>query len=284
MPSDKAHKPKQAPKSSGPVYREIESTRIEAPDAPARMTMDEQKLHELIDSIREVGLIEPIVVRANGDKFQVLAGHRRFIACTALDMPTIPCIIRSVEHISSEAITLHENEHREDLNPAEQAVYFGKLLETVCEGDTDKLAARTHYTRGHVEGRLLLLKGDQGVFDALSRQQITIGVAVELNKVQDVGIRAVYLDAALKSGASVAMVREWRIRANSVYGSDLPVPPDAEIAGAAAMPPPTFTMDCMFCNASTEPWALELVYLHRWCRQAINNALGIGPPDQAPKG
>lgn len=253
--------------------RLIPTAKIIPPHNPARMTMDEQKLEELIDSIRAVGLIEPLVVEPEGDVFRILAGHRRFVACSALGMPSIPCVVRAKGEIDGEAITSHENAFREDLNAAEEAKYFAGILDTACGGDTDVLAARVRHTRSYVEGRLQLMAGDSQVLDYLGKGSIQIGVAMELNKVADPGMRLVYLDACLKGGASVALVREWRVKANATYGDNLPMPPDQALLGVAAPVVPVLTLSCFFCGSSEDVYAMELLYLHRHCRRAIDGVV-----------
>lgn len=253
--------------------RLIPTAKIIPPHNPARLTMDEVKLQELIDSIAAVGLIEPLVVEPEGDVFRILAGHRRFIACSALAMPNIPCIVRAVGEIDGEAITSHENSFREDLNPAEEAKYFQELLESKCGGDTDQLAARVRHTRSYVEGRLLLFAGDPRVLEAFGAGTIQLGVAHELNKVADSGMRLVYLDACLKGGASVSLVRQWRMQSNAQYGENLPTPPDQAPAGVVALPAPVLTLSCFFCGSQEDVYAMELLYLHRHCRRAIDSVV-----------
>ena len=253
--------------------RMISTEKIRPPKNPSRETMDEAKLQELIDSIALLGLIEPLVVEPEGELFYVLAGHRRFVACQALALPEIPCVVRKPSNIAGEAITAHENAFREDLNPGEEAKYFAGLLDTSCGGDTDVLAAKVGYSRQYVEGRLALIAGDSQVFDALLKGSIAIGVAVELNKVRDHGMKLVYLDSCLRGGASVTLVREWRIKANLLYGDNLPTPGDQPPAGVVTLPAPQLTMACFFCGSDQEVYAMELVYLHRFCKRAIDNVV-----------
>jgi ParB family chromosome partitioning protein len=260
------------------TYRDIPIEQLLEPARPARETMDEEKLTELIESIREVGLIEPLVVQPEGEYFRILAGHRRYICCKALGMARIPCVIRPLGPVDGEAIKDHENAFREDLNPAEQAKYYLALLEERCEGDVDKLCERVRRPRNFVEGRILLASGDAGVFEALSQGRIQIGVAVELNKVTDAGLRLVYLDAAVKGGASVALVREWRIKANSLYQEPLPTLADQPPAGILDMPAPHLKNECFFCQSPEHMYLMDLVYLHRYCREAIVNRLLGGQP------
>ena len=254
---------------SGRVYREIDIALILEPLKPARETFDEQKLAELIDSIREVGLIEPLIGELEGENFRVHAGHRRLIACRALDFRRVPCLISPAGALSGDALKAHENIFREDLNPGEEALYLQGVLETIGKGDVDILAARLHLTRGYIDGRLNLLRGDPRVLQALKDNAISVGVAHELNKVVDSGVRFMYLDAAMQGGASVRMVRDWRTRANAqttLAGTEFaPAPP----AGAADQIAPIDTMVCFLCQDPEDKWEMELLYAHKRCRKII---------------
>lgn len=264
---------KTKPRSEKFVAKSIPIEDLLEPLRPARETMDEVKLQDLIDSLSAVGLIEPLVVMPEGKKYRIYAGHRRFLAAKALGWSHVNCVIRSGADPGDEAITDHENAFREDLNPAEESRYYSHLLETKCSGDVDLLCARVRRSRAHVEGRILLSSGDQQVFDNLSAQRIQIGVAVELNKVNDAGLRLVYLDAAVRGGASVALVREWRIKANAMYGENLPDLADQPLTGVAAPIAPKLDMGCFFCGSDEHLYMMELLYLHKFCRQAIERIM-----------
>ena len=269
MPSDtrpKSSKPSVPPKFEA---REIALSKLLEPSKPSRQTFDEIKLQELIESIRSVGLIEPLVVFAEGSKFRIHAGHRRFLACRALQMDFIPCVVRDSKLSSGEAVTVHENVHREELNSAEEAVYFAQLLEEQCGGDVDKLCDLVRCNRPYVENRLLLFQGEPKVLEALGAAHISIGVAQELNKVVDAGMRLVYLDAAIRGGASISLVRDWRVKANLLYSNGTIEPGLQNPSPEQMLSPVQLDCSCFFCGDDKHVYAMELVYLHRYCRQAL---------------
>ena len=235
--------------------------------------MDEDALHELTSSIQVVGLIEPLIGEEEGSKVRVHAGHRRLIAARAAGLLRVPCNVYPAGCVDGEAIKEHENMGREELNPADQAKYYGRLLETRCGGDVDRLCAMVKKERSYVEGRLLLLLGDGNILQALSDRAISIGVANELNKVKDRGHRLAYLDAAMQGGASVRMVRDWRIQANQVEPGEAVDLTPAPLAGVAAQPQEVFRMVCCCCDGDEEPYSMELVYVHRFCKKKILDPL-----------
>ncbi|MGH9447308.1 MAG: ParB/RepB/Spo0J family partition protein, partial [Terriglobia bacterium] len=191
------------------LLQKIDLANIVDPLAPVRAQIDPASLQELADSIRELGLIQPIVVRPAGEKFEVVAGHRRLMACRMLDLPAVECLVR--ENAGEADVTaerLHENLIRKDMTPVEEAVVYAELFEKY--GDLERVAAMAHRSLAVVERRLALLAGDAAIRDALHAGEISSGVAEELNRVKDKTTRAFLLRFAVAEGATVNKVSAWR--------------------------------------------------------------------------
>jgi ParB family chromosome partitioning protein len=250
------------------TLREIPLELIDPPEVAIRESMDQTALEELTDSIREVGVLQPILVLPGDGRYRILAGHRRFIAAGRAALRTIPAVVRALYAGAGEAVTVHENAFREDVNPAEEARYFAHLLEHSCEGDVDKLCRLTRQKRGYVEERLILLRGDPEVLAALKERRISMAVARELNRIQDQGYRRMYLDAAARGGATARMVQEWRIHSDRVIPVEPPAPGDGtnQFSG---LPAPITTMMCFLCDGTDDVHEMELLYVHRACRKVI---------------
>ena len=117
------------PAADEPI-RELPLTRMQAGRYQPRTRMDETALQELADSIREHGLLQPIVVRPIGeDRYEIIAGERRFRAAALAQLRTVPVIVREVSDENALAIALIENIQREDLNPLEEATAIRRLIE-----------------------------------------------------------------------------------------------------------------------------------------------------------
>lgn len=252
-----------------PIDKSIPVEQLSGPAEAMREGMDEEKMQDLIASIQEVGLINPLAVVPRGDGFEVKAGHRRLIACISLGWRAIPCRVYPAGCQIDEAIKAHENAFREDLNPAEEARYFGRMLATACENDVDKLVAMMHLTRDYVEGRLLLLAGDEDVLQALAASKISYGVAQWLNKCKDRLTRITYLQAAVDGGASVRLVRDWVTRANTLQELQENAPPnpsaDVPRTGSASTPP----LLCALCEEGPEAGGIECYFVHRHCKRLL---------------
>jgi ParB/RepB/Spo0J family partition protein len=254
-----------APRKAEGPYRELPLALIDQPALPIRESFDHAAMEELITSIRDVGVLQPIAVEEHGGRYRILAGHRRYLAATRANLVTIPAIVRDTRQISGQAVTVHENFFREDVNPAEEARYLAQLLEQECAGDVDRLCILTRQVRSYVEGRLLLLGGDPDVFEALRQRRLSMAVARELNRVKDRGYRMMYLDAAIRGGATARIVQEWRIQSESMAPAAAPALTNGENQ-YTGLPAPITTMICLFCDSSAEPWEMELVPMHRRCR------------------
>lgn len=258
---------------------------VDDPERPSRETFDEAKMEELIQSIRDAGLIQPISVVEHSGRYRVLAGHRRLIACRALSHITIRARIYPAGTTLSNVIQVHENAIREDLNAAEEASWWWELLERECNGDTNKLAALLRLSRDHVERRLSLKTGDEDVFAALGQSLISAGVAEELNRVKDRSRRVMYLDAAVKGGATRALIRQWRSQGEALDALQGAVPVSAEAISEAAMPAATPRLACELCDQGVETGAIEMMYVHRHCRRSmIDRLLAIYQEQRAQNG
>lgn len=124
----------------------------------------------------------------------------------------LPCIDLETDELTA-AAKIHENVEREDLSPADEAIFYAELYAVFSE-DVDAVAAAVRVSRARVEGRLNLIRGDKHVFDALASGRISIGVAEELNRFAREDDRLFHLDYCARTGATVATARQWRIDAN----------------------------------------------------------------------
>ena len=153
-----------APEQSGvgAVYREIDPSAIERNPRQPRQVFDEESLAELVHSIREFGLMQPIVVRAipgqpGAPKYQLVMGERRWRAAQAAGLAAIPAIVRETADDSMLRDALLENIHRVQLNPLEEAAAYQQLLDEF--GVThDELAARIGRSRPLITNMIRLLR------------------------------------------------------------------------------------------------------------------------------
>ena len=150
--------------SVGAVYREIDPSAIEPNPRQPRQVFDEEALAELVHSIREFGLMQPIVVRAVPDtapgapiRYQLVMGERRWRAAQEAGLATIPAIVRETAEDNLLRDALLENIHRVQLNPLEEAAAYQQLLEEF-EVTHDELAVRIGRSRPVITNMIRLLR------------------------------------------------------------------------------------------------------------------------------
>ncbi len=172
----------------------IDISRIKPYADQPRKSFDEQALSELTESIRERGLLQPIVVRPSGDAFIIIAGHRRYRACQRVGMSEIPAIIREVTEQEALEQSLIENVQREDIKPVEEATCYRQLMDQHNYSIRD-MATRVHKSVGYIHSRLKLIEYED-IAQSVQDQQIGIYEARELSKVEDEEARKTLIEKA----------------------------------------------------------------------------------------
>jgi ParB family chromosome partitioning protein len=165
----------EAPGGRGGV-REIEIARIKANPNQPRVHFDEDALDELADSIRQRGVLQPILLRPDGADYLIVAGERRWRAAQRARLHAIPAIVREIDESTTAELALIENIQREDLNALEEAEGYRQLVE--LHGHTqDDVGRLVHKSRSHVANLLRLLDLPDFVKLSLLQGDISMGHA-----------------------------------------------------------------------------------------------------------
>lgn len=272
------------PASGLPEFRRVPMGMIDEPALPARATMSDAKMQELIASFQEIGQIEPISVSAIGDRYEIVAGHRRYLAARQLGWTEISAMVYPRGPRHSTAMMLHENLVREELNPAEEALFMAQCREEM-KLDEQGLCDLFKRPAGYIANRFALLRGDPNIFSALQRGEIRVGVAHELNRIKADDMRAYYLDIARRGDPPARVVHQWveawllqsgsvsaaveagkaAAAANSENGGAGGNGNAAAIQTAGAFPggdKPFF--GCALCGGDRDPYNLVTVQIHKW--------------------
>lgn len=172
-----------------------------------REAFNQESLEGLAASIREVGVLQPIVVRREGEGYELVAGERRLRAGRLAGLATIPAIIRETDDTEALREALIENLHRDDLAPLEMAAAFQELLEEL-EVSQDTLAERLGFSRAHIANTIRLLQLPGEVQRLLAEGRLQAGHARALLTLPDrEAQKAVALRVAAE-GLSVRQVEE----------------------------------------------------------------------------
>jgi len=199
------------------VLQEVPVSQIEPNSHQPRGHFGEEALLSLTASVRELGVLQPILVRPlAGGRYQIVAGERRWRAAKRAGLPHIPAIVRPTEDSQSLEHALVENLHREDLSPLEEAAAFQQLIEEF--GLThDDLAGRVGKSRSAVSNALRLFQLPPSIQKMVAERQLSPGHARALLASPDRGYQESLAQRAVKEDLSVRHVEDAvRARAGTV--------------------------------------------------------------------
>lgn len=190
------------PAPGAPGFQEIQVGAVEPSPYQARRDIPADQLNELAESIRSEGLLQPIVVRKHGEKFQLIAGERRWRAFQLLKIKTIPARVVEASNASAAALGLIENLQREGLNPVEEAYGYASLIRDF-DLTQEAAAERVGKGRASVANALRLLSLDGELQGYLAKGLLSVGHAKVLLGIEDHAQRAVLARRIIEEGLSV---------------------------------------------------------------------------------
>ncbi len=163
---------------------EIDINKIEANKNQPRKYFDEESLLELSESIKNYGMIQPIVVRRINDYYELIAGERRFRAAKIAGLKKLPAIIKDFDKSTAFEVALIENIQRKDLNPIEEAESFYKL-QTEFEFSQEEIAEKVGKSRSAIANAIRLLNLDSRVLNFVRENKLSGGHAKALLSISD---------------------------------------------------------------------------------------------------
>lgn len=186
--------------------KSIRSDLISDPANPMRVELDRDKLFELSESIKSQGLINPITVRPVADRYEVVAGHRRFAACKIAGVIEISCVVRDLSDDQVFEIMAAENLERVDVDPVEEAIFISRLLNKQGATVAD-IARRLNRSTQWVDDRLGILEYPDYMVDYVATGALKLGVAKYLAGIKDDVYQKNFCDSAVKNGMSVLQAK-----------------------------------------------------------------------------
>lgn len=149
-----------------------------------RKSFDEESLKDLADSIKEHGVIQPIIVRKVDDNYEIIAGERRYRGSLLAEKETIPAIVRDLDDYEKENLALIENVQREDLNPYDEAVAYKSIIDKY-KMTQEELAKAMGKSRPYISNTIRLLRLDDRVLEFLKDGKISYSMGRELLSIND---------------------------------------------------------------------------------------------------
>lgn len=273
--------PQEATGSGGSALREVPISSIRPNAMQPRTHFDEESMSALAASIREIGVLQPVLVRpvGDGESYELIAGERRWRAARRAGLQTIPVLVRdAAQDVDSLEQALVENLHREDLNPLEEAAAYQQLIDEF--GLThEKVATRVGKSRTAITNTLRLLQLPAGAQKALAEGSISAGHARALLGTPDRSFQESLVHRIVGEGLTVRAVED-AVRASAPEPGEAP-PPSTN--GNHDQQPPTGTTPGattrLMPRQLPEPGVLELedllsTHLNTRVRVELHNRRG----------
>lgn len=231
------------------LNKDIAVDLIDPPIYAVRCQIDDGALMELAEDIKKVGLIHPITVKPVNERYEIVAGHRRWLAHKLLAAATVRCQIILDGTVDTDIIKLHENYSREDIAPLDEALYFAALIDK-HNFTQQQLALKIGRSTSYVAARLNLLTLDPLIMAPLQSGEISASVAAALGRCPNPQYIEYYIRQCIEQGANVRTVAAWMNHCPLPEpGSDgSPSSPPGDLPSAPAVVLPRWT--CAVCHGS----------------------------------
>lgn len=280
-------KPKQTqqeqPKPDQPAapkveFRMVSLDLIDDPEAPMRNDLSPANVEELVLSIKQVGLIEPVILKEKAGRYEVIAGHRRTYASRLAKLAEIACHIRIADNEETEMLKIHENLYRLDISPWEEAKHFSYLIDKQKLTPT-RISQLISKSLSYVTDRLRILEYPDFLSEAMHNGEITFSVAREFAQFDDLKQMQTAVYYAKRGGMTQEMAHKWvqdykRTKEHKELNEIVTVNP----ANGAAETHHTAT--CVYCREQVELYMAEIVYMHSQCLQSANSQTVAETPQQ----
>ena len=246
---------------------------VDAPYQP-RQNLEIEALESLASSIKELGLLQPIVVRPQSDgDYQLIAGSRRYAATKILGWTDIPAHISNMSDVDASMATLSENVTRQDLNPVDVALMIKHML-TELGMSRIEIANTFGHDVAWISQQLSLLDLPEYLYEAVQTDTLSKSVAIELGRIQDEDMRQMYVAYAIKGGCTLKVAREWVRQATATAAARdrrVEMRDQGEFEPIEPLPAPELP-HCWICHAPGDKVNLETIPLCWHCQQAIKES------------
>lgn len=190
---------------SGSVI-EVSIDLIDDPKIAMRENLDDQHLDELMASMRDIGLIQPVTLNKVNDRYEVIAGHRRTRAARLLNWVRIPAKVIEVDENTALLMRMEENLTRKDVDPVDEAAYIGEIM-IMRKLDEKAAAALLHRSEAWIKQRMEIFNMPDLMKGHLKQEKYPLGTALWLYRIENENTRDYYANWAAQNGCSVAQAK-----------------------------------------------------------------------------
>lgn len=262
--------PQENPVNIDLTFQTISLDLIDDPEAPMRSEMTPESVEDLVLSIKQVGIIEPLVVKPVNGRYEVIAGHRRLFSSRLARIVDAPCYIRKANDEQTEMLKIHENLYRSEIKPADEAKHFSYLIQKQKLTPT-KIAQLISKSQSYVLDRLAILEYPDFLKDAMDSGELSFSVAREFARFDDVNQMRQAVYYAKRNGMTMETARKWvldfrRSKENPQVQETTTYNPQN---GAQQI---EHTAHCVYCKQGLRLVDAEVVYMHHKCLEEANAA------------
>jgi len=236
---------------------------LDDPEQPMRSDLTDLSVEDLVISMKQVGIIEPLVVKQVGGRFEVIAGHRRLYSARLAKIVEVPCYVRTAGKEETEMLKIHENMYRADINPADEARHFSVMIDKY-QMSPIKIAQLISKSPSYVVDRLAILDYPDLLREAMLKGEISFSVAREFARFDDLAQMRSAIYYAKRGGMTSEMAKKWV----QDYKRSKEHPP---ITQSTVQNDTTGTIEtehfvqCVYCRENVSLMQAEVVYMHRKC-------------------
>ncbi len=233
---------------------------IDRPVPPVRTQFNEDEIAALTESIREQGILVPLLVRRTGERYEVIDGDCRLEAACRLRLREVPCMVRDATDRETHVLRMLANLERNDPDPVSEAIYIAKAITSgilTAEDFAQKLKRSIEW----VENRLAIATMPDYMQELLRSKQLGLGVALHLVQIDDDSVRERWTYSAVRDGMTERGARESLKQFRDIKEMQQQAEPGA---AAPAIPeaPPVILWPCVRCGQNAESNALRFVRIH----------------------
>lgn len=250
------------------VFKDISLDLIDDPANPMRTEMTPASVEELVLSIKQVGIIEPIVVKPVKRRYEVIAGHRRIYACRLAKLLIVPCYIKYANKEETEMLKIHENLYRADIKPADEALHFAHLIDKQGMTPT-RIAQLISKSQSYVSDRLLILQYPEFLKEAMDNNEISFSVAREFARFTDLDQMKQAVYYAKRGGMTQGMARKW-VQDHKRNSEAPEVWEGTEDRDDGETNVVEHSASCVYCREGLRLIDAEVVYMHTGCLKKAN--------------
>lgn len=214
-PTNQMQKPAVEEKKNPPVadlppieYKVISLDLIDDPERPMRTDLTPETVGDLVLSIKQMGIIEPLIVFPKNDRYEIIAGHRRRYAAGLAKLIEVPCHVHQANKEQVELMKIHENMYRASVRPSDEMMHF-KYIMTRLKISPTKLAQLIGKSDAYVSERLAIADYEPELKEALDNGKINFSVAKELARLGERNKTIEYLRYAIQNGLTQAGAKQW---------------------------------------------------------------------------